>query len=88
MLDHKRPQAIQLMRPKSMGFRDANGVEPELRDVIPVLDMNVRWLRSFETIEEEAKTRGPQDSRHRALSIHKIRFCLAHFNGVSPRRTL
>src|SRR3989304_890696 len=42
MLDHQRPQTLQVMSPKAVRLRDADRVEPELCHVVTMLDMNVR----------------------------------------------
>jgi hypothetical protein len=64
MLDDEGEQPIQLMGSKSMGLREPDGIKPELRDSVAMLDMNVRGLRPLETVEEETKAGGPQNSRH------------------------
>jgi hypothetical protein len=40
---------------KTSGFCKANRVQPELGDIITMLNVNVRRLQSFEAVEEEAK---------------------------------
>jgi hypothetical protein len=47
MLDYERPQAGYLMHAESMAFRQADRFEPKLRNIITMLNMNVRRLRSF-----------------------------------------
>src|SRR5829696_9224973 len=52
-----------------MRLRDTDRIEPKLCDIITMLNMDVRRLRSFETVEEKAKTRSPQDGWYRSFSI-------------------
>jgi hypothetical protein len=44
------------MDTKSVRFRKANGLQPEFGDVIPVFDVNMWRLRSFQAVEEKAVT--------------------------------
>jgi hypothetical protein len=66
VLDHERPQAVQLVRSKTVRLGNADWVEPKLCDVIAVLNMDVRWLRSFKAVKEKTKARNPQHRRHRS----------------------
>jgi hypothetical protein len=67
MLDHEGPNPIQLMGPETMGFGKTDWIKPEFGDVVAVLDVYMRWLRSFKTIEEETEAGNAQDSRHRSI---------------------
>jgi hypothetical protein len=64
MLDYKGSEPIEFMRAESTGFRDTDRLQPELCHVVTVLNVDVRRFRSFQAIEEEAKSRSPQDGRH------------------------
>jgi hypothetical protein len=64
MLDDEREQPVQLMGSKTMGLGEPDRFKPELRDSVAMFDMNVRRLRALETVEEETKAGGPQNSRH------------------------
>jgi hypothetical protein len=90
MLDHKCPQAVQFMGSKAMRFSNANRIEPKLCDVVSMFNMDVRRLRPFETVEEEAKTRRTQDGWHRSPSMSKVRVYPIRFNGSAamPARSL
>lgn len=57
MLDHEGPQAVHLMSTESVGFREANRFEPKLGDLVTVLNVDMRWLGSFQAVEEEAEAR-------------------------------
>jgi hypothetical protein len=68
MLDDESEQPVQLMGSKPMGLREPDGFKPELRNSVAMFDVNVRGLRSLETVEKEPKAGDPQNSRHRASS--------------------
>jgi hypothetical protein len=67
VLDNEEPYTIQLMNTETTRFRKPDRLQPKLGNAVAVLDVNVRRLRSFETVEEEAKSMNPQDRRHRDL---------------------
>jgi hypothetical protein len=52
------------MSSKTVGLRETNGIQPKLGNAVTMLNMDVRRLRSFKTVKEEAKAGDPQDSRH------------------------
>jgi hypothetical protein len=59
MLDHQGPQPIELMGAEAPGLRETHWLQPELGHVIAVLNVNVRRLRSLQTVEKEAFRRYP-----------------------------
>jgi hypothetical protein len=69
------------MRSKAAGLRKADRIQPELRQLVTVLDMNMRRLRTLKAVEEEAKARDSKDGWHQSISIRKIRACRLRFNG-------
>jgi hypothetical protein len=42
-----------------MRFRQADRIQPELGDLVAMLDMDVRRLRSFQAVKEEAESGKP-----------------------------
>jgi hypothetical protein len=82
MLDDERSQPIELMGSKTMRLRETDGIQPKLGNTIAVFNMNVRRLRSFKAIEEEAKARKPQYSRHWSTSGWSIRSPAACINAA------
>jgi len=60
MLKYKGPQTVEFVGSEAMRLGNADRVEPKLRDVVTMLNMDVWRLRSFETVEKETK---PQDRR-------------------------
>jgi hypothetical protein len=40
MLDHECPQAVYLMGTEAMRFRQAHWLEPKLRNIVSVLDVD------------------------------------------------
>src|SRR5215470_1221787 len=65
MFDHQSAQPIYLMRSEAARFRKAHRFKPELGHAITMLNMNVRWLRSLQAIEEEAIPGCSKDGWHR-----------------------
>jgi hypothetical protein len=59
MLDHECSQAVNLVGSKPVRFRQADRFEPKLRDIVALLDGDMRWLLTFHAVEEEAETRNP-----------------------------
>jgi hypothetical protein len=57
IFDDERPQAVQLMGPKTMGLGEIDGVQPKLGNIIAMLDMDVRRLGSLEAVKEETKAK-------------------------------
>jgi hypothetical protein len=55
MLDHEQSQTIQFMNAETTRFCKTDRLQPKLGNIIAVFDMNVRRLRSFQTVEEERK---------------------------------
>jgi hypothetical protein len=64
MLDQERPQTVDFMGPKALGLGKADRLQPELRDVVAVLDIYVRRFVSIEAIKEEPEAGDSQHSRH------------------------
>jgi hypothetical protein len=67
ILDQERPQTVDFRRPKAMGLRKTDRLQPKLRDVVAVFDIYVRRFGSLEAIEaikEEPEARYSQYSRH------------------------
>src|SRR5258708_534199 len=64
IFDDQKPKSVQLVRSKAAGLGNTHRIEPELRDIVSMLNVNVRRLRSFQTIEKEPKAGGPQYGRH------------------------
>jgi hypothetical protein len=64
ILDQERPQTVDFWRPKAMGLRKTDRLQPKLRDVVAVFDIDVRRFGSVEAIKEESEARYPQYSRH------------------------
>jgi hypothetical protein len=80
MLNYDGSQAVYLVRAESVRFRKADRLKPELRNLVTVLDVDMRRLRSFHAVEEEAETVKPQDCWHRATLQTIIRIRSARFN--------
>jgi hypothetical protein len=57
MLDHKRPQSIDFMGPKAVGFRESDRLQPKFRNTITLLNVDVRRFSSFKAIEEKPESR-------------------------------
>jgi hypothetical protein len=76
-LDHQCTDAVQFVQSKSTRFGNGDRVQPELRDIVTMLDMDMRRLRSFETVEKESKSGNPQDRRHRRAPTDQYDFCRA-----------
>src|SRR5882762_6731397 len=67
ILDQERPQTVDFWRPKAMGLGKTDRLQPKLRDVVAVFDVDVRRFGSLEAIEaikEEPEAGDPQYSRH------------------------
>jgi hypothetical protein len=64
ILDQERPQTVDFGRPKAMGLRKTDRLQPKLRDVVAVFDIYVRRFGSVEAIKEEPEARYSQYSRH------------------------
>jgi hypothetical protein len=64
ILDQERPQTVDFRRPKAMGLRQTDRLQPKLRDVVAVFDVDVRRFGALEAIKEESEARYPQYSRH------------------------
>src|SRR6185436_5460852 len=47
VLDDHHTNSVQLMRPETPGLGNANRLQPELRGVVSMFDMDVRRLRSL-----------------------------------------
>jgi len=64
ILDQERPQTVDFRRPKAMGLRKTDRLQPKLRDVVAVFNIYVRRFGSLEAIKEEPEARYSQYSRH------------------------
>src|SRR6266849_3875296 len=64
ILNQERPQTVDFRRPKAVGLRKTNRLQPELRDVVTVFKIYVRRFGSLEAIKKEPETRYSQHSRH------------------------
>ena len=67
MLVHKKSSAAQLLRLHPVGLDELDGLQPELRVAVAVLEVNVGWLGALVAEEEEAKPLGHQESGHAQL---------------------
>jgi hypothetical protein len=56
---HKCPQPIQFVRTETPRFREADRLKPEFGNVVTVLDVDMRRLRSLQAVEEEAEAGNP-----------------------------
>src|SRR5262245_29001083 len=64
ILDQERPQTVDFRRPKAVGLRQTDRLQPKLRDVVAVFDIYVRRFGSLEAIKEEPEARYSQHGRH------------------------
>src|SRR5258708_19936771 len=64
ILDQERPQTVDFRRPKAMGLGKTDRLQPKLRDVVAVFDVDVRRFGALEAIKEESEARYPQYGRH------------------------
>src|SRR5947209_3120686 len=53
ILNQERPQTVDFRRPKAMGLRKTDRLQPELRDVVTVFDIYMRRFGPLEAIKEE-----------------------------------
>jgi hypothetical protein len=53
ILNQERTQAVDFRRPKAMGLRQTDRLQPKLRDVVTVFDIYVRGFVSGEAVKEE-----------------------------------
>jgi hypothetical protein len=70
ILDQERPQTVDFMRTKAVRLRKADRLQPKLRDVVAVFNIDVRRFGSFEAIEEESEARDSQYSCHGCLNTY------------------
>ena len=66
MLDYKCPHSVYLMGPEAVGSRQADRIQPKLGDLVAVFDVDMRRLRPFQAVEEEAESSNPQNCWHRS----------------------
>src|SRR5262249_29583034 len=67
MFNHQGLKPIDLVGAESVGLREAHWLQPELGHAVAVLNMDVRRLRSFQTVEKEAisgRSQGRSASTH------------------------
>jgi hypothetical protein len=64
ILDQERPQTVDFRRPKAMGLRKTDRLQPKLRDVVAVFNIYVGRFGPVEAVKEEPEAGHPQYSRH------------------------
>src|SRR2546428_8669853 len=70
ILDQERPQTIDFGRPKAMGLGKTDRLEPKLRDVVTMFNIDVRRFGSLEAIKEEPEAGYSQHSCHGFLRTY------------------
>jgi hypothetical protein len=65
MLDHENAELVKFVQAEPAGLRNADWVQPELRDVVTLFYIDMRRLGTFLAVEEEPKAQEPNDGRHR-----------------------